>query len=288
MGGDKVTVMENQAAIKARNELVEIQARLEALQVLQSKLNKMDGQVAALTPERASAADEEPDVEILAAHELPAARYVNEEEAAEEIVEMSAKERVLYRKQQAQQQKQQQYEADLKQARIQNAAHNVVASQRKKQEYGQYGQPQQGAAGEEDHVVQKLEEEYMAQLLEATARIDQLKTENGGYDDSDVSEEEGLSSDSDELSLSDNDVCESSGNLDARSHLLHKRCVEALGDKFEAVYNYLRHAQENSDDVMTDEIEDAMERDLENMVGHSMMGYVKLVEQLIFIEECLH
>ena len=44
--GDKVTVMDSEAAVKARNELIEIQSRLEALQKLQSKLNHMDGQVA--------------------------------------------------------------------------------------------------------------------------------------------------------------------------------------------------------------------------------------------------
>ena len=43
--GDKVTAMDSEAAVKARNELIEIQSRLEALQKLQSKLNHMDGQV---------------------------------------------------------------------------------------------------------------------------------------------------------------------------------------------------------------------------------------------------
>ena len=253
-------------------------------------------QVAALTPERASQDDtEEPEVAILPASDLPAARYVNNEqddqEPQEQTVEIaiSAKDRVLQRKEAERLEKQRQYEADLRNARMENAGHNNLAQQRKKQQYGGVAGPP-GAAGEEAVAEAKqLEDEYRAQLLESTARIDQLKTEHGGYDDSDISEEEGLSSDSEELSLSDGDEvgCESSGNLDARSQVLHKRCVEALGDKFEAVYHYLRQAQENNEE-MTDEIEEAMERDLTNMVGGQMMGYVKLVEQLIFIEECLH
>jgi len=280
--------------VKARNELIEIQSRLEALQKLQSKLNHMDGQVAALTPEQASRDNaEEPEVAILPASDLPAARYVNDEqddqEVHEQTVAISAKDRVLQRKEAERLEKQRQYEADLSNARIENAGHNDLAQQRKKQQYGGVAGPP-GAAGEQAVAEAKqLEDEYRAQLLESTARIDQLKTEHGGYDDSDISEEEGLSSDSEELSLSDGDEvgCESSGNLDARSQVLHKRCVEALGAKFEAVYHYLRQAQENNEE-MTDEIEDAMERDLTNMVGGQMMGYVKLVEQLIFIEECLH
>lgn len=284
--------VQSEAAVKARNELLDIQKRLEALQALQSKLNHMDGQVEALAPTQAAPEPPKDDPSLLpqpryAAAERPAAS--NESREDRPVVVMSTKERVLWRKEQERAEKQRIYEQELREARRRNADHNVVAEERKKLEYGvpaNVGAPNP----DEEGAREAIEAELQAQLLESTARIEQLKTEHGGYEDEEEEDEdtEGLTSDSEEYEVSeeDEDPSEMSGNLDARSQVLQKRCRDALGDNFEKVYQFLKVTREQNE-ATSDEAEDAMERDLCKLVGADMMGYVKLVDQLIFIEQCL-
>eukprot|EP00656_Telonema_subtile_P024156 TRINITY_DN2607_c0_g1_i1.p1 TRINITY_DN2607_c0_g1~~TRINITY_DN2607_c0_g1_i1.p1 ORF type:complete len:662 (-),score=252.36 TRINITY_DN2607_c0_g1_i1:460-2445(-) len=293
--------VQSQAALKARNELLDIQKRLEALQELQSKLNHMDGQVEALAPvapaappARDPAAREPP-----ANSQLPQRRFSSPEPAPGRCNEsravelMSAKERVLWRKEQERAEKQKLYEQELEAARRSNACNNVLAAERKNMEYGRAvpeDKPATHAAveeEEEEHMREEIEAELHKQLLESTARICQLKTEHGGYEDTDGLTSSGSGSEEDsDLSDSDEDPSEMSGNLDARSQVLQKRCKDALGDKFETVYRYLKQTREQND-ATSDEAEDRMEQELLGLVGEEMMGYVKLVDQLIFIEQCL-
>merc|ERR1712072_1280076 len=103
-----------------------------------------------------------------------------------------------------------------------------------------------------------LTAELTKQLLESTSRIDQLKAENGGYDEHGIESEEDFSSEGDLSDLSDDDdVAEVSGNLDVRSQQLQQRCVDALGDNFSRVYAYIKSARDEHDDAMSDEAEDA-------------------------------
>lgn len=300
---DRVVVpdVQSEAALKARNELMDIQKRLEALQQLQSKLNQMDGQVEALAPEEPVAAVLAPELSF-----LPQPRYHgtngSKAEADEVDTQMSAKERVLLRKEAERLEKQKEYEEQLLQARKMNSENNVVAEERKKHQYGMERPkvldarvpcPEDRPARRPSEVeaIMEIEAELTKQLMESTARIEQLKIEHGGYDEEvEDPDTDGLTSESEEdfdLSEDEDDPSEMSGNLDARAQGLQKRCMEALGDKFERVYTYLKQAREGYDDAISEEAEAAMDNELHDLVGADLMGYVKLVDQLIFIEDCL-
>eukprot|EP00658_Telonema_sp_P-2_P030378 TRINITY_DN2294_c0_g1_i3.p1 TRINITY_DN2294_c0_g1~~TRINITY_DN2294_c0_g1_i3.p1 ORF type:complete len:694 (-),score=222.63 TRINITY_DN2294_c0_g1_i3:401-2482(-) len=289
---DRVVVPEvhSEAALKARNELLDIQKRLEALQQLQSKLSHIDGQVEELVPGDEGAA---PDPSI-----LPQPRYMHGNNITD-TAEVSAKERVLLRKEAERAKQQREYEEQLERARHQNKHHNLVAEERKKHEYGMDKQQHSRPVNPDDRPIRPLsdeerkvaiEAELNQQLMESTARIEQLKLEHGGYDEEDEEDNDtdGLTSDEDlSLSEDEDDPSEMSGNLDTRAQALQKRCMDALGDKFPIVYQHLVQAREMYDDAMSDEAEEALEKELVRLVGEDLMGYVKLVEQLIFIEECL-
>jgi len=93
-------------------------------------------------------------------------------------------------------------------------------------------------------------------------------------------------------------------SLELRNAELKKRCMKHLGAHFQGVYDYFRHERSRCDDargLASPEpdaqplppypkhlgLESRIERDLCSIVGRDLMGYTKLVEQLLFIEECL-
>jgi len=74
-----------------------------------------------------------------------------------------------------------------------------------------------------------------------------------------------------------------SGKLDDRVQLLRQRCIGALGEElFLTVYAHIHKVQEEEEQL--DEY--AMEAELQKLVAPGLIGYVKEVEQLIFIEQC--
>jgi len=78
-----------------------------------------------------------------------------------------------------------------------------------------------------------------------------------------------------------------SGALSERIEVLRNRCTEALtAPVFLSAYRYIKGMREKHNCEFGEEVEREMEVALEGMVGTPQMGYVKLVEQLIFIEEC--
>jgi len=88
-------------------------------------------------------------------------------------------------------------------------------------------------------------------------------------------------------------------SLELRSSELKKRCMKHLGTHFQDIYDYLQHERSRCDDARglaspdgqplpdLPDLESRIERDLCRIVGRDLMGYTKLVEQLLFIEECL-
>ena len=79
-----------------------------------------------------------------------------------------------------------------------------------------------------------------------------------------------------------------SGALSERIQVLRNRCTTALSPPvFLQVYGYIKGVREQHNGEIGEATEKEMEARLIELVGDSnKMGYVKLVEQLLFIEEC--
>lgn len=87
------------------------------------------------------------------------------------------------------------------------------------------------------------------------------------------------------------------GRLADRISVLRQRCVEGLGQsKFDAAHSYLKQIQDAQDigyemggENMVEEEEDeaTQQRRLTSILGHDMVHYSSLIEQLIFMEDTL-
>jgi len=280
--GIKAPAIESQAAAKARDEIAQIQKRLDALHNLQHQLEDMDHAVETIYLRRNQ--------------QVP---MQSSKQANDDIPVKSAKAAVLEKKEALRKQEEQEQLARLEAARKASIEENRQAQERLHKQYHcsdlnvehTVSELDENTGGEhqaEDiqHQAEALEQEYRSQLMASTTRIQQLEAE---LSDEEELCEDTLPEDVSEESSSDEDEDSPlmSGALEERIQMLRNRCTDALSTPvFLDVYGYIKHMRDTHDAVIDEQVEQEMEDHLMDMVGLEQMGYVKLVEQLMFIEEC--